>query len=420
MRILHVVKTSDGADWAARQAAVLAELGAQVHVAVPSATGRAIPLWETSGATVHVCDVALHPMRLKNSATALAGARQLVSRLEPDIIHSHHVATTLGMRLALGSKHRIPRIFQVPGPLHLEHWAPRQAEIRTAGAPDHWIASSRYIAWYYRKAGVPARRLFLSYHGSGINGRARSGFLRRRLGLPEQVAIVGNINFIYPPKYYLGQTVGLKCHEDVIDALGLVLARRPDVRGVLIGTTFGRRSRRYEQTLRRRALEVGKGRILMPGYFTAEEVAQSWPDFDCAVHVPLSENCGGTIEPLMCGVPTVASNVGGLPEVVIDNVTGRLVPPRNPGALAIAILEALADPLCARKLAANGQRLARRMFDIRRTAAEVYDIYRHLLTGSPRPCEFVPNSADWDPVTSGPATQEATTAGEAEELSTKT
>jgi hypothetical protein len=49
--------------------------------------------------------------------------------------------------------------------------------------------------------------------------------------------IVGNANFMYPPKWYLGQRIGLKAHEDVIDALGLVTKQRSDVLGVLIGGT---------------------------------------------------------------------------------------------------------------------------------------------------------------------------------------
>jgi glycosyltransferase involved in cell wall biosynthesis len=395
MRILHVVKTSEGADWAAHQAAILTQLGAEVHVAVPSASGRTMILWEESGATIHVADLGLRIAPFRLGAKVLARAKQTVARIRPDIIHSHHVSTTLALRLALGRDHRTPRLFQVAGPLHLEHWASRQADLRTAGSADYWIASSRCIVGHYVEAGISPERLFLSYNGTVLRCGTRSGFLRRRLGLPEHVAIVGNINFIYPPKHYLRQTVGLKCHEDVIDALGLVLAQRNDVRGVLIGATFGKAGGRYEERLRKRALAVGKGRILLPGYFAPSEVAQSWPDFDCAVHVPLSENCGGVVEPLMAGIPTIASKVGGLPEIIIENVTGRLVPPREPAALALAVLEVLADPLRARRLAANGRRLAQRMFDVRRTASEIFGIYRHLLTGAPRPTDFVPDPADW-------------------------
>jgi glycosyltransferase involved in cell wall biosynthesis len=43
-------------------------------------------------------------------------------------------------------------------------------------------------------------------------------------------------------------------------------------------------------------------------------------------------------------VPVVATAAGGIPEAVVDGVTGRLVPPRDPPALAAALGEALADP----------------------------------------------------------------------------
>src|SRR5579862_630893 len=70
------------------------------------------------------------------------------------------------------------------------------------------------------------------------------------------------------------------------------------------------------------------GRILMPGELPFADVQQCWADFDCAIHVPVSENCGGVVEPLLAGVPTIAGDVGGLPEVVMHGVTGIMVPIR--------------------------------------------------------------------------------------------
>jgi glycosyltransferase involved in cell wall biosynthesis len=314
-----------------------------------------------------------------------AAARQLVAEVKPDLIHSHFVSTTLLLRLALGRNDSIPRVFQVPGPLHMEHAISRTADLATAGANDYWIGSSRCIVQHYRNAGVGEGRVFLSYYGFPTLVGKRNGYLRRRLGIEDGAKIVGNINLIYPPRRFLGQRVGLKCHEDVIEAIGIVQRSRSDVVGVLIGGTFGTTDTRYEEGLRARAREVGRGKILMPGYFGSEEVGQSWPDFDCAVHVPLSENCGGVVEPLMAEVPTIGGMVGGLPEVVINGVTGVAVPIRNPQALAAAIQTMLDNPEPYKHMAARGRKLITNMFDVERTGREVAEVYRHIVErrGSP-------------------------------------
>jgi len=257
---------------------------------------------------------------------------------------------------------------------------------------DFWIASSRCIAGLYGAFGVGPGKVFTSYYGFETSGIAteRRGLLRTRLGIPSDRLVVGNINLMYAPKYYLGQTVGLKCHEDVIDALGIVLSERPNVVGVLVGGPFGPAAR-YERRLRARARLVAGDRIKMPGMLPHDEVGGAWTDFDCAAHVPLSENCGGVVEPLLAGVPTIASSVGGLTEVIQQAITGVVVPPRAPTALAAAILSVLDSLSEQRRKAMFGRSLVQVMFDVVRTSEEIQQIYRHILdSGAPRPSEFDP------------------------------
>jgi glycosyltransferase involved in cell wall biosynthesis len=389
MRVLHIVKTSAGAEWAALQARELVRLGVDVHAALPDLQGRMVQCWRESGATLHVAalDFPLHrPWLLPGVYRA---ARRLVDAVSPALIQTHHLGPTLVLRRALGESGPL-RIFQVPGPLHLEHWPYRKAEISCAGECDFWIGTSRRILRLYREAGIPPQRVFLSYNSTEPRAfcTERTNALRDRLGIGPEQKVVGNISFIYPPKFLLGQRIGLKAHEHLIDALSLVTSRRPDVTGVLLGGTWGNR-RGYEERLRARAKAGGQGRILMPGFVPHAEIQRVWADFDCAIHVPLSENCGGVVEPLAAGVPTIAGRVGGLPEVVMDGLTGCTVPIRNPALLANAILEVLAKESHYRRLAENGRRLVETMFDVRRTAAEVHAIYHHLLDrSSPPPAEF--------------------------------
>jgi glycosyltransferase involved in cell wall biosynthesis len=78
------------------------------------------------------------------------------------------------------------------------------------------------------------------------------------------------------------------------------------------------------------------------------------------------------------GRPVVASNVGGLPEVVVDGQTGLLVPPDDPSALAAAIGRVLDDPALARRLGEAGRRQARERFSWDAVARRVEALYGEL------------------------------------------
>ncbi len=347
--------------------------------------------WGEAGAIIHEAQLDFPVRSLWKQPDVFRVARKLVDAVKPDIIHSHFVGTTLTLRRALGKQHPIPRIFQIPGPLHLEHLIYRKVELLSAGKADYWIASSQCIERLLRQAGVDSARVFMSYYGSPVehHRRERTGALRNGLGISEAQFVIGNISWIYKPKYFLGQKVGLKCHEDMIDALRIVTQKRSDAVGVLVGAGFRNADRAYAERLRKRAERFGQGRILMPGALDHSIVREAWPDFDCAIHVPLSENTGGVTEPMFASVPTIASHVGGLPEVIIDGVTGKTVPPRQPEKLAEAIFDVMDNLTEFREMAAIGCRLTRRMYDVRRTAKEVHDIYKSVLNpNSPRPTEF--------------------------------
>jgi glycosyltransferase involved in cell wall biosynthesis len=236
--------------------------------------------------------------------------------------------------------------------------------------------------------------VFLSYYAIENDVRParlvapKPGDLRARLRIPASALVVGNINMFYAPKPYLGQLTGVKAHEDVIEALRIVTSARPDVYGVLAGGPWGN-AQKYFERMRKRAQGVAPGRILLPGRLAPTAVLSAWGEFDCAVHVPLSENCGGVVEPMLAGVPVIAGRVGGLEEVVIEGITGLTVPIRNPRVLADAILEVLARPAHYRALARVGSHLVDHMFSSRRTGAEIKRIYEYILGYSAqRPEEF--------------------------------
>lgn len=376
MRVLHLIKTPVGATWALRQIRELVRLGIEVHVALPPG-GPMVGKYNEIGATEHLLQTDFpirSPWKLHSISTKL---RLLVQSIQPDIIHSHFVGTTLSMRLALGRGKTIPRVFQVPGPLHLENNFFRSAELAIAGRSDFWIGSCQWTCDRYAKSGIDCKRIFLSYYGTDVDlyTPKTPGKLKNELGLGPDCKIIGMVAFMYAPKRFLGQKRGLKGHEDLIDAFKICLEKNSNIRCVIVGGAWNNATK-YEAALHRYARQRCGDRVIFLG--TRYDVPDIYADFDVAVHPSHSENVGGAVESLLLGVPTIATRIGGFPDLVRDGETGWLVPPKNPQALATAIIDVLNDPYEAHKRAMAGQKRARDLFDIRKTADEVNIIYEQI------------------------------------------
>jgi alpha-maltose-1-phosphate synthase len=85
------------------------------------------------------------------------------------------------------------------------------------------------------------------------------------------------------------------------------------------------------------------------------------------------------LEAMACGTPVVASRVGGIPEVVVDGETGRLVEPGDPTALGQALREVLADPERARRMGEAGRRRVEAQFSWDRIADRTMTVYREAI-----------------------------------------
>jgi glycosyltransferase involved in cell wall biosynthesis len=378
MKILHIVKTATGASWAYHQVRVLCSLGFEIVVALPSATAGLAPKYREAGATVVPINLDVptkHPWQIP---AVLKACRTLAETVRPDIIHTHHVGTTLVVRAALGKSSPIPRIFQVPGPLHLEHSFFAHLDTALAGPQDHWIAGCRWTERKYHQLGVPSQRVFLSYPGTDLNlfTSTRKNNLRSELRLAPDTPLVGMVCYMYAPKRYLGQTAGLKGHEDFIAAFPIAKKKIPNLHGVIIGGAWNGAAS-YENHLRELGHRACNGYLTFLG--TRSDVPALYPDLDLAVVPSHSENLGGAVEPLLSGVPVIATKVGGLPDLVQEGISGRLVPARNPEAIADAMLASLQNRAEAHRLTGTGQKMTRNLFDVNSTAREVAQIYATLV-----------------------------------------
>ena len=159
MHILHLIKTSEGAGWALHLMQEIKKRDPNISfsVAIPPG-GKHAHAYHVLCRNVYEFDYQLNLSIFQRGKIL----REIVSKDNPDIIHSWFTQTTLYARLFL-RKFKIPRLFQVVGPAHLENWLFKWGDIKSVNKYDYWIATSKYIFNKYRKNGIDKSRLFLNY-----------------------------------------------------------------------------------------------------------------------------------------------------------------------------------------------------------------------------------------------------------------
>jgi glycosyltransferase involved in cell wall biosynthesis len=168
------------------------------------------------------------------------------------------------------------------------------------------------------------------------------------LGVPAGAPVVGNVAAL----------TDHKDHATLLRAARIVLDRAPQARFVIVGD--GELRPRLREL--HRQLALGEGCVFAGFRDDVDRLLPAFSVFCLSSHM---EGLGTSLLDAMAFArPVVATRAGGIPDAVEDGVTGRLVPPRDPAALAGALLELLADP--ARRQAMG--RAGRRRFEERFTA----------------------------------------------------
>jgi glycosyltransferase involved in cell wall biosynthesis len=165
-----------------------------------------------------------------------------------------------------------------------------------------------------------------------------------------------------------------KGHKDLVEAAPRVVATRPEVLFLLVGRDSGTMERTRER-VRQLGLE-GHVRFLGNRADVPDLVRAS----DLFVHPSHEEGFSNAIlEAMAGGLPVVACEVGGNPEVVRDDVTGLLVPPRDPERLAAAMRGLLDDGEKRRRMGEEGRRRASEEFPLDRMVKEMEALYESVL-----------------------------------------
>ena len=215
--------------------------------------------------------------------------------------------------------------------------------------------------------GVPAQKIEVIYSGTDV-GRFHPGLdggpIRRELGLaPEHVLIT---------------QIGVRSWRgwrDVLDAMARLAPGAPRARLLFVGAPPPRVAE-VGECARERGLE---GRVLVLGH--REDVPQILTASDVVVDASYAGAgvTGSIREALACERPVVATDLAGMPELVIDGETGLLVPPRDPEALARALRRVLENPTWAQVMARAGCKRVDAHFSLRAKLDATEALYRRLV-----------------------------------------
>lgn len=268
----------------------------------------------------------LHPLHmhgLMDLASHLS-LRRLVARWSPQVVHGHLVR---GAHYAGWSAWRQPGVHAVC----TAHATTAHKHMRRC---EHVIAVSGAVRDNLLRHGYAKDRISLVYNGmpDPLDGNAPPDrlALRRELGIPDDVAAIVNV----------GRFVRDKGQDLLVKALSAMTSHATLY---LIGET----NTSYGQQVRQLAGDSVRVKFL--GY--RADVPRLLPAFDAYASASRREALGlSLVEAAAAGLPTVATAVGGVPEVVRDGVTGHLVPSEDIAALGKALDALLSSPAHARSL----------------------------------------------------------------------
>ncbi|MDY2980882.1 MAG: glycosyltransferase family 4 protein [Fusobacterium sp.] len=377
MRVLQVVKTNRGATWAFNQAKYLKELGIDIITVLPNTNEGYALEYKKLGMKVIEGDWSLPLKSPWMFFQKVQEIKKTIEKVSPDVIHLHFVTNVLMLRLALYNN-KIPRLFQVPGPLHLENKLINFIERLLAKENDYWAGACKKTCSVYREKGIDSNKIFLAYYGVPQSKEKRShskNILHSEYKIPDKNILIGMVSYFYKPKKFLGQIRGLKGHEDFIDAMEILLKKYNNLTPIIIGNAWDG-SEKYEEQVREYAYRKLGKKVIFTGY--RNDIYEVYPELNIVVHPSHSENLGGAAESLMLGVPTIATDIGGFPDIVIPNKTGCLSKVKNPEDLSLKIEWALENEEEMKRMAIEGQKNIRTLLDLKNTSKKILEIYHKI------------------------------------------
>lgn len=297
--------------------------------------------------------------------------RRLIRKQGVDLVHTNTLIAGYCGSLAA-------RLAKVPCIWHVRDLDYPEAAKRVAARVNRIVANSEATARTLANGRDLGKKVSVIYNGIPavfFDQRPAREEVREELKLPQDEALVGMVGRMDP----------LKGHMEFLNAAKQVLARHDHVTFVIVGDVLfdaGRdRHKGYKRVLQNHVRDIGiYGKVVFLGQ--REDVPRLLSAMDVVVHPSqVVESFGRTVaEAHAAGRPVVASNVGGIPEIVADGVNGYLFEAADTEGMAARILNLLQDPDGAGRMGGRGKQDAIERFTRKGHVERVQALYESLLT----------------------------------------
>jgi len=363
----------------------LAAKGVEVHVITKETPLAPDEEVEPSGVHVHRVHLAeepndfIHEIQLLNRATDLR-ARELLEDWreegEPTIFHAHDWLSLDAAR-ELKYEYKLPMIATVHATEEGRNRGIHNDMQRYIHELEYWLT---YEAWRVivcsefmrsevgRSFDCPPDKVDVIFNGVDTEKfefewpeKEKAGY-RAQFALPDEKIVM-----------YVGRFVREKGIHVLLNAAGTILAQQPDTKFVIVG---GGNRERFEKFVDWYGL---REKVLFTGFMANRSLWQLYRVADVAVFPSLYEPFGiVALEGMAAGSAVVASDSGGLREVVIHDETGTLTYADNPESLAWGVLRVLGDPAGSERMKKAAAKRLKTDFDWSGLADQTIAVYERV------------------------------------------
>ena len=321
-----------------------------------------------------------------NDLIAYHKIKNLLERLQPDIVHTHSAkAGILGRIVAYGMKGRWAS--NRPAVVHTIHGLPFHPyqsrcvnrlyvaiERYTASRTDCFISVADAMTQQARAAGIGADKEYVTAY-SAIKEDAflnpicedRRREFRRKYGIAADAVVLVTIARLFM----------LKGHDYIIESAKTLAGQFPNVVWLFVGD--GNLSEHYRNQLRELGLSE---RFKFTGLMPPDQIPLAIQASDILVHCSLREGLARTLpQAMLCSRPAISFDVDGAREVVNEN-TGRLIEPKNVEQLIKACTELIQDKQLRDRLGQQGRQFVKDKFAPETMVNTIEQVYRKVLSDS--------------------------------------